>query len=101
MQPPSEADIVAATQSLEVRRDLKRARMDTLRNVQDCLGRYRLPGGGGQLETEVSVYLGLCSTEERLDMEALEAQIAYNNRVLLAVRSSILLPSFGPRKPSN
>lgn len=106
MQPPSEADIVAATQSLEVRRDLKLAQIETLQTIQACLEHYRFSGsgsigGGGALEHGVSGYLGHLITEHRLDAEVLEAQIVYNRRVLSAVRSNILLPSFGPRKPSN
>lgn len=101
MQPPSEADIVAATQSLEVRRDLKRAQIDALENIQRCLHLYTLPGSSGTTEVAVAVYIGHCITEHCLDAEVLEAQIAYNQRVLSTVRSNILLPSFGPRKPSN
>jgi len=97
----SEADIVSATEALEVRRDMKRAQAGALQEMKECICLYALPGSSGAFEAAVAVYIGHCVAERLLDIEALEFQIAYNKRALEAYRSSILLPSFGPRKPSN
>jgi len=98
MQPPSEADVVAATQSLEVRRDLKLAQIATLRTLQACLGRSN---PDDELTQAASAYLGHLITEHRLDSEVLEAQIVHNNRIKAALRSNLILPHIGARRPTN
>lgn len=105
MQPGmlTEADILAATQSLQTRKDLKLAQMAALQDIQACLGAHALPRPGSveAVEQAVAVYLGHLITEHGLDAEALGAQIAYNQQVLSALRSSIVLPSFDARKKRN
>jgi hypothetical protein len=96
MQPPSEADVVAATESLEVRRDLKLAQVATLQTIQACLGRSH---PADELTQAASAYLGHLITEHRLDSEVLEAQIAHNNRIKAALRSNLVLPHVGARRP--
>jgi hypothetical protein len=101
MQPGAltEADIVAATQSLQARKDLVLAKMASLRDIQASLEDCPLLDGNRPLADGLSAYLGHLNTDYGLDVEALDSQIAHNNRALAAYRSSVLLPVFGPSQP--
>lgn len=101
MQAITEADILAATQSLQVRKDLKLAQMAALQGIQECLGCYDPSVASGATAAAVSVYLGHLISEHGLDAKVIDSQIEYNNRALAAYRSSILLPTFGPPRSHN
>lgn len=101
MQPPSEADVVAATESLIQRRNVKTQLIDALELLQarllECHTQDMDPG----IAHAVCNCLSAWSSEQCLDRDVLGSQIAFNQRALAAYRSNIVLPSFGPRKPSN
>jgi hypothetical protein len=98
MQPPSEADIVAATTSLGVRRDLKLAQIAALQVIQECLAEAPLAHPESSLANAISAYLGHLVAEHQLDAEVLDAQVAHNKHVLDAYHSNILLPRVHPRR---
>jgi hypothetical protein len=99
MQPPSEADVVAAVRSLEIRRDLKLAQADTLHVIQECLADPDFYGAFVPLAKATFAYLGHLIVEYRMDAEALNNQAIYTRHALDAARSNLVLPRANPRRP--
>jgi hypothetical protein len=102
MQPPSEADIVAAVRMLETRRVLKLSQLDALQTIHSCLTELsndNLSDPYCDLIGAVSTYLGYLITEYQLDAEALGNQAKYTQHALDSARSSLVLPRANPRRP--
>ena len=106
MQPPSEADIVAATESLKRQKLAVDNQTDAMQDLASALEEPRLDGyphrAGWFAIDRIVARLVRAYRDERMEYgHALEAAIAHNERALAAYRSNIVLPAFGPRKPSN
>lgn len=106
MQPPSEADVIAATESLKRQKLAVDNQTDAMQQLASVLEEPRLDGdtyrcGWFAIDRIVARILR-AYREERLEHgHALGAAIYHNERALQAHRSGIVLPTFTQRKPNN
>lgn len=103
MQPPSEADVVAVTESLKRQKLAIDNQIRALNTIADALLENGLHIAGLPAELEEAIgELALSFSHQRFeDSQALGSAIAHSERVLQAYRSGIILPTHIQRKPTN
>lgn len=104
-QPPAEADIIAATDSLRLQKDAVDGQIVSLLEIAQILERIKEDPRdvGDGLARPIAGFVRAYVAGLHQTTGALDAQIEHNERVLQAVRSSILVPGLGVtrRKPSS
>lgn len=94
---PSESDIIVATESLKRQDAALQAQIAALADMATALR----AAGGEALGDACARFLDAWRAELSERVPIMAAHIAHNQRALAAMRSNIVLPSFGKRGKGN